>query len=267
MMATQHATEERETESGRRTGVYVYGIVPADVEPEEDASGVGDPPSSIDVVRHGEIAALVSDVTVDRRFGTPDDLTAHARLLDGAAAVAPVLPLRFGAVMSDPEAVKKELLEAHDDEFRTALAELEGKAQFVIKGRYVEGMLLREVLDENAEAARLRDEIRDKPEDATRNERIALGEIVNQAVTNKRTEDTRRMLALLEPLTSLVNQREPTHEEDAVHVAVLLELSRQRELEEALTQLAEGEWEGRVELSLLGPMAAYDFVTKRAPEG
>ncbi|WUD64511.1 GvpL/GvpF family gas vesicle protein [Nocardia sp. NBC_00508] len=266
-MATQPATEARETESAQRTGVYVYGIVPADVEPEEHAAGVGDPPSAVQVVRHGEIAALVSDVAVDRRFGTPDDLTAHARLLDGAAAVAPVLPLRFGAVMSDPKAVEKELLEAHRDEFRAALEELEGRAQFVIKGRYVEGTVLREVLDENAEAAQLRDEIRDKPEDATRNARIALGEIVNQAVTTKRAEDTRRMLALLEPLTSLVNQREPTHEEDAGHVAILLELSRQSELEEALSQLAEGEWEGRVELSLLGPMAAYDFVTKRAPEG
>ncbi|MEU2030562.1 GvpL/GvpF family gas vesicle protein [Nocardia amamiensis] len=266
-MATQHATEARETETAERSGVYVYGIVPADVEPEEHAAGVGDPPSTIEVVRHGEIAALVSDVAVDRRFGTPDDLTAHARLLDGAAAVAPVLPLRFGAVMSDAEAVEKELLEAHRDEFRTALEELEGRAQFVVKGRYVEGTILREVLDENAEAARLRDEIRDKPEDATRNERIALGEIINQAVTAKRTEDTRRMLTLLEPLTSLVNQREPTHEEDTVHVAILLELSRQDELEDALRQLAEGEWDGRVDLSLLGPMAAYDFVTKRAPEG
>ncbi|MGQ4599219.1 GvpL/GvpF family gas vesicle protein [Nocardia sp. R6R-6] len=264
-MTTQHATEARETESGQRTGVYVYGIVPADVEPEEHAAGVGD--SSIDVVRHGEIAALVSAVPVDRRFGTPDDLTAHARLLDGAAAVAPVLPLRFGAVMSDPESVEKELLEAHEEEFRTALEELEGRAQFVVKGRYVEGTILREVLDENAEAAQLRDEIRDKPEDATRNARIALGEIVDQAVTTKRAADTRRMLTLLEPLTSLVNQREPTHEEDAVHVAVLLELAEQGDLEDALRQLADGEWEGRVELSLLGPMAAYDFVTKRAPEG
>ncbi|MEV6324484.1 GvpL/GvpF family gas vesicle protein [Nocardia sp. NPDC051787] len=265
-MTTQHATEARETESAQRTGVYVYGIVPADVEPEEQAAGVGDPPSTIDVVRHDEISALVSNVAVDRQFGTPDDLTAHARLLDGAAAVAPVLPLRFGAVMSDPEAVKRELLEANYDEFRAALEELEGKAQFVVKGRYVEGTILREVLDENAEAARLRDEIRDKPEDATRNARIALGEIVNQAVTAKRAEDTRQLLTLLEPLTSLVNQREPTHEEDAAHFAILLELSKQSDLEATLSQLAD-EWEERVELSLLGPMAAYDFVTKRAPEG
>ncbi|WP_159849531.1 GvpL/GvpF family gas vesicle protein [Nocardia sp. CY41] len=247
------------------SAVYVYGIVPADVEPEPHASGVGDPPGEVSVVRHGEIAALVSTLASDRPLGTPDDLTAHAELLDGSAAVAPVLPLRFGAVMTDAEAVENELLGANEDEFRSALEQLEGRAQFVVRGRYVEDAILRELLDENAEAARLRDAIRDKSEDATRNERIALGELINQAIEAKRAEDTRRVVSELEALDPLVNQRDPTDEEDAVHVAVLVELARQEELEDTLRRLGE-DWDGRVELNLLGPMAAYDFVTKRTPE-
>ncbi|WP_280473737.1 GvpL/GvpF family gas vesicle protein [Nocardia asiatica] len=248
-----------------QAAVYVYGIVPADVEPEPHATGVGDPPGEVGVVRHGEIAALISRLESDRPLGTPDDLTAHAELLDGSAAVAPVLPLRFGAVMTDAEAVENELLGANEDEFRSALEQLEGRAQFVIRGRYVEDTILRELLDENAQAAQLRDEIRDKPEDATRNARIALGELINQAIEAKRAEDTRRVVAEIEQFEPLINQREPTHEEEAVHVAVLVELARQEELEEALRRLGE-EWDGRVELNLLGPMAAYDFVTKRTPE-
>ncbi|MGW4714738.1 GvpL/GvpF family gas vesicle protein [Nocardia sp. NPDC004260] len=248
------------------TSVYVYGIVPADVEPEPHASGVGDPPGEVSVIRHGEIAALVSMLESDRPLGTPDDLTAHAELLDGSAAVAPVLPLRFGAVMTDAEAVQNELLGANEDEFRSALEELEGRAQFVVRGRYVENTILRELLDENADAARLAGEIRDKPEDATRNERIALGEMINQAIESKRAEDTRKVVAELEEFEPLVNQREPTHEEDAVHIAVLVELDRQKDLEDTLRRLGQ-DWDGRVELNLLGPMAAYDFVMKRAPEG
>ncbi|WP_280240070.1 GvpL/GvpF family gas vesicle protein [Nocardia abscessus] len=248
-----------------QSSVYVYGIVPADVEPEPHATGVGDPPGEVAVVRHGEIAALISTLESDRPLGTPDDLTAHAELLDGSAAVAPVLPLRFGAVMTDAEAVENELLGANEDEFRSALEQLEGRAQFVIRGRYVEDTILRELLDENAQAAQLRDEIRDKPEDATRNARIALGELINQAIEAKRAEDTHRVVAELEQFEALVNQRDPSHEEEAVHVAVLVELERQEQLEETLRRLGE-EWDGRVELNLLGPMAAYDFVTKRAAE-
>lgn len=247
------------------TGVYVYGIVPADVEPEPHTTGVGDPPGEIAVVRHGEIAALVSPLVSDRALGTPQDLTAHEKLLDGSAAVTPVLPLRFGAVMTDTAAVEEELLAAHEEEFHAALVELEGRAQFVIKGRYVQDAILRELLDENAEAARLRDEIRGKPEDATRNERIALGEMINQAIEAKRAEDTGKVVSEVEELDAMVNQRQPTHEEDAVHVAVLVESARQDELEEALRRLM-AEWDGRVELQLLGPMAAYDFIAKQAPE-
>ena len=52
--------------------------------------------------------------------------------------------------------------------------------------------------------------------------------------------------------------REPTHELDAVHVALLVEITRQDELEQALSDLA-SDWEGRIEIRLLGPMAPYDF--------
>ncbi|MGA4786399.1 GvpL/GvpF family gas vesicle protein [Nocardia sp. AB354] len=247
------------------TAVYVYGIVPADVEPQPHATGVGDPPGEVTVVRHGDIAALVSPLSSDRPLGTPQDLTAHEKLLDGSAAVAPVLPLRFGAVMTDTDAVENELLEANEDEFHAALVELEGRVQFVIRGRYVENAILRELLDENADAARLRDEIRGKSEDATRNERIMLGEMINQAIETKRAEDTRKVASELEKLEAMVNLRDPTHEEDAVHLAALIETARQDELEELLRRLM-SDWDGRVELSLLGPMAAYDFVTKRAPK-
>ncbi|MFD6356457.1 GvpL/GvpF family gas vesicle protein [Nocardia tengchongensis] len=248
------------------TAVYVYGIVPADVETEPHATGVGDPPSEVTVVRHGAIAALVSTLESDRPLGTPQDLTAHEKLLDGSAAVSPVLPLRFGAVMTDTEAVENELLEANEDEFRAALEELEGRVQFVIRGRYIEDVILRELLDESAEAAQLRDEIRDKPEDATRDARIALGELINHAIEAKRAEDTGKVVSELEKLEALVNQREPSHEEDAVHLAVLVETTRRKELEDIVRRLI-ADWDGRAELNLLGPMAAYDFVTKRAPEG
>ncbi|ONM47079.1 GvpL/GvpF family gas vesicle protein [Nocardia donostiensis] len=263
-MSAEPATEAPAT--GRSTAVYVYGIVPADVQPEERASGVGDPPGKVSVVRHGEVAALVSEVPAERPLGTPTDLTAHAELLDGSAAVVPVLPLRFGAVMTDTAAVEKELLEANHEEFRAALEQLEGRAQFVIKGRYVEEQILRELLDANPQAGRLREEIRDKPEDATRDARMALGELINQGVEAARVADTRRVIDMLAPFDPMVNERRPTHEEDAVHIAVLLDLSRQGELEEMLGSLAQ-EWDGRVVLSLLGPMAAYDFVMKREPEG
>ena len=61
--------------------------------------------------------------------------------------------------------------------------------------------------------------------------------------------------------------REPTHELDAVHVAFLVDADEESEVEHVIEDLARG-WEGRIEVQLLGPMAAYDFVVGTAkPEG
>ncbi|NBH01747.1 GvpL/GvpF family gas vesicle protein [Amycolatopsis sp. SID8362] len=252
------------TEVASETAVYVYGIVPADVETDPDARGVGDPPAAVTTVRGERVAALVSEVSRDEPLGRPEDLTAHAGLLDAAAAEVPVLPVRFGAVLPDENAVAEELLKANEDEFAAALAELEGKAQYVVKARYVEKAVLGEILDENPELARLRDEIRDKPEDVTRDQRIALGEQVGNAITAKRTADTQRMAEALNALGVEISPREPTHEEEAVHLACLAETAKQADLEAAVEELAQ-DWRGRVEVRLLGPLAAYDFVVTQRP--
>ncbi|MGA4691008.1 GvpL/GvpF family gas vesicle protein [Rhodococcus sp. AB351] len=261
---TERPEQGDSDETATTTAVYVYGIVPSDVEPEDHAEGVGNPPAEVSVVKSGRIAALVSEIPTDRALGTPDDLKAHAALLDGTVTVAPVLPLRFGAVLTDRDAVAAELLEGNEDELASALDQLDGLAQFVVKGRYDERAILQEILEENSEAAQLREQIRGQSEDATREARMALGEIINATIEAKRNEDTRHTVEALSSLEPMVNERQPTHEQDAVHIAVLVELERQDELEQTLQELGR-EWEGRVEISLLGPMAAYDFVAKSDP--
>ena len=71
---------------------------------------------------------------------------------------------------------------------------------------------------------------------------------------------------MLAPLTDTVTVREPTHDEDAVQIAVLLEVDRQGELEQAVGDLA-ARWDDRVTMRLVGPMAPYDFVVAPKPEG
>jgi hypothetical protein len=252
--------------SDEATGIYVYGIVPGDVEVEADAQGIGDPPAEVMVVREGDIAALISPVSTDEPLGKPECLQAHARLLDGTSAVAPVLPLRFGAVMTDEESVAEELLRKNHDEFADALHALEGHAEYVVKGRYEEDTILREVISESVEAQKLRESMAGMSEDASRKARMALGEVVVKAIDAKRAADTDAVVKNLEGVAKQVNIRRPTHELDAVNVAVLAAVDQEDELQAAVDDLAQ-DWDGRVKLRLLGPLAAYDFVVTRTAEG
>jgi Gas vesicle synthesis protein GvpL/GvpF len=250
--------EDRQATGGRK-GVYVYGILPGDIEVEPGATGVGDPPGEIRIVRRGDLAALVSDVDLDRALGRAADLFTHEELLDASAADVPVLPLRFGAVVSDDDAVAGELLGPHHDEFAAALRQLEGQAEFVVRGRYVEHAILREVLTEQPAAAQLSEQVRDADPDATREQRMQLGEIVTSAIDAKRKSDTEALGDALSGQVTASVIRPPTHELDAVYAAFLVENETADALRQAVDRLAD-EWRGRIELQLAGPLAAYDFV-------
>lgn len=245
-------------------GCYVYGIVPADVELAGDVRGVGDPPGQVQLVRHGNLVALVSQVDLTGRLGTPADLRAHTRILDATAVEVPVLPLRFGMVMTTRDTVAGNLLTVHQEVLVAALKQAEGRAQYVVKGRYAEQPVLAQVLAEIPEAARLAKQIRSQDPDATRHARIRLGEIISKAITVKRAADTQALGEVVAPCYAAAVVREPTHELDAVHVALLVETSRQDDLTQALSGLA-ADWEGRVEIRLLGPQAPYDFTPTLMP--
>jgi Gas vesicle synthesis protein GvpL/GvpF len=261
-MAEQKGPEQ--TRGLGQPGCYVYGIVPADVELTGDVHGVGDPPGRIQLVRHENLVALVSEVDLTGRLGTPADLHAHARVLDTTAVEVPVLPLRFGTVMATRDAVAGELLAVYQEAFAAALKDVEGRVQYVVKGRYVEQVVLAETLAEIPEAARLATLIRGKDPNATRQARIRLGEIIDKAITAKRTADTRALGEVLAPCCVASVVREPTQELDAVHAALLVEITRQHDLEQALSELA-SDWEGRIEIRLLGPQAPYDFTPTLVP--
>ena len=254
------------TSSKQQTGIYVYGILPADAELTSEMPGVGDPPGQVRVVHSDGLAALVSEVDVTRPLGSPEDLRVHKEILDASAGELPVLPLRFGAVLASEDAVAEELLAANRDDFAAALSELDGRAEYVVKGRYIEQAVLDEVLSGNKRAARLADKIRGKNPDATRDARIQLGQMINEGVSAKREEDTRVLGNAMKGHCVASVVREPTHELDAAHVAFLVETDKEDEMERVIENLAH-DWQGWIEVRLLGPMAAYDFVGSTEGEG
>jgi hypothetical protein len=243
--------------AGTATGTtYVYGIVPALTELPAGAVGVGDPGGELSLVRHGEVAAVVSGVA-DAALGTRRDLLRHSRLLDDLARGAPVLPLRFGAVLTGPRAVVDELLAPRHARFAGALAALDGRAQFTVKARYVEEAVLREVAGEPP-VARLRERLRGRPSDATWYERIQLGELVAGAVARRRQADTAALVGELRRYASAVAWRPAAAEDGVVDAALLVDRAGWARLEHGLEGIAERHAR-RMRLRLLGPLAPYDF--------
>jgi hypothetical protein len=239
------------------TPTYVYGLMTAGIELPEDLKGLG-PTGRVTTIQHGKLAAIVGDVPVDRPLGTREDLIAHESVLDSLAAKTAVLPMRFPAVVEE-NGVVDELLAPNQDYFVELLGNLRGRKQFTLKGRYVEDVVLREVLERDEEIRSLQRRVQELPEDAAYYDRLQLGEMIVNALGALRDVDAAALLEPLQPLAVDTVTRQPANPEDVLNAAFLLSDKRIDEFEEAVEELGRAH-AGRIRLRLLGPLAPYDFV-------
>jgi Gas vesicle synthesis protein GvpL/GvpF len=238
-------------------GLYVYGVVRADESLPDGLAGVDEAP--VQLVTLGGVAAAVGLITLDRPPGLRTDLVAHTAVLDALAARGPVVPVQFGSVLTEVDAVVHDFLVPEADRFADLLSQLAGRRQFNVRGRYNEDAVLAEVVAEDAEIASLRERTRGLPEHVGQAERVRLGELVSHALERKREQDAATVLDIVLPHVASYAPRRGAGLDHMMDVAFLVDDDRRAGFEDALEAVAEAMHE-RVRLQLMGPMAPYDFV-------
>ncbi|MCS0638535.1 GvpL/GvpF family gas vesicle protein [Streptomyces sp. LP05-1] len=235
--------------------VYVYGITSADHPLRLDgAAGVGDPARPLRVVRGAVLAAVVSDAP-DGLRARRRDVLAHQAVLDRLTGQATALPLRFGSVAPDDEAVRQ-ALDERADEYRERLAALDGCAEFHLRAAVDEDALLREVLRQSGEARRLNDEVR--AGHGTQELRVALGELVAAEVGARQDSFAAGIVDTLRPLAREVRRSDPTGD-DFLSASFLVESARREEFTAREAELA-ARYGTDFDFRLHGPLPPYSFV-------
>jgi hypothetical protein len=235
---------------------YVYGIVEATAQTPR---GRGIARAPLRLVAGQDAAALVSEVKAERvRLGR-DEVLVHARVLQRALQQGPVLPMRFGVVMSGPDEIRTRLLDEHGPDLRAQLTELEGKVEIRIRAVYEEDSLLREVVRERPDIASLSQTVRGGSDEATYYSRIRLGELIAAAVQRRREQDALAIVDALAPVALAVEVGDPAHERVVVQVSFLVERPRLAEFDETLEEVAAG-YGGRIRFKYTGPLPPHSFV-------
>jgi hypothetical protein len=245
---------------------YLYGITTSGAAVPSGLHGTGHPAGRVTLLRHGAIAAIVSGVRADQPLGTPADARAHANVLAVMAEAVSVLPMRFGAVMADGDAIVDELLAPHHDTLAATLARLDGHQQFTIKGKYIGQAALREVLAAEPEVRRLRQLLVGRDINIFSRESIRLGELVVTAMERKRIADLQMLVDALQPHAAAIAPRTPSAADGAVDAAFLVRRRQRPAFEQAAEELAR-HWQSRIRLRLLGPLAPHDFTGTLAGGG
>jgi hypothetical protein len=203
------------------------------------------------------VAAVVSSVLIDRPPGRKAELLTFQSVLDRLAARGPIAPVRFGTILTDDDAARQ-FLEDRCDELERVLALLHGRRQYNLRARYVEDVVLEELVTVVPEIRELRDRTRDLPEDASYGDRVRLGELVVKELERRSADDAAMLIDYVYPHAAAHLDRSATSPSTVLDVALLVDETHGSELVGSLEELAEAVHE-RIRLELIGPMAPYDF--------
>jgi Gas vesicle synthesis protein GvpL/GvpF len=208
---------------------------------------------------------LVSDLDA-AQLAAANEIRAHWGVLEAVGEWATVLPVRFGTVMEDDEAVRERLLRPHEDRLANLLDELAGRVQLSVKGTYVEKRVLGDIVRETPAIASLNERVRSIPDEAGYYQRINLGEMVFRELDRRRDADARLALDRLEPL-AVAAQAEPAGGANgAFDLAFLVDREKVPEFSAAVAGLGD-EVADRIDLRYVGPLPPYSFADAELTAG
>ncbi|MEU6578602.1 GvpL/GvpF family gas vesicle protein [Streptomyces sp. NPDC046805] len=235
--------------------VYVYSIT-GEQHPLrlDDLRGVGESPADLRTVTAGSLCAVVSDAPEELR-PKRRDISAHQEVQERLMSDGTVLPLRFGLMAADDDAVRA-ALEERAEEYLERLRALEGCTEYHLKASQDEDALLRQILRESDDARQLNEAIR--ADAAGPDASVRLGELVAYEVQAREEALATGVIEALRPFARELDCYQPSGP-DFLSVSFLVT----EEQEEAFltTELSVANQMGDdFEFRLGGPLPPYSFV-------
>ncbi len=236
--------------------LYVYAITGKDHPHRLDGlTGVGSPPSPVRTITAGTLSAVVSEISEEIR-PKRRDLQAHQEVLESLMADAVILPLQFGYFASDEQAVQQ-ALEENTDSYVATLARLDGCAEYHVRASQAdEDELLRQILQDSAEARELNERIRAGEQDPQLP--FVLGELVAREVQERQESLAAGLVQALIPY-GREHATHPPSSPDFLNLSLLVPDDRTEDFMAAQASLAR-QIEGGVDFRLTGPLPPYSFV-------
>ena len=236
--------------------VYVYGVVDGE-RPLPAVEGIG--AQQVRLVSEGGVGAIVGNVGREVPALGREALTAHSRVLEALVESRTVLPMRFGVVMEDDEAVRDGLLMTHHDELLAQLERLDGRVELTLRATYEEGPLLREILAEEPQIRAMQESAR-RTSGGTYIDRIKLGELIAAAVEARRRHDTEHIMSRLTPLAEDFQLSEPRHERMVLSASFLIPRVGIPGFDAAVDEVGRQQ-QNRMRLRYTGPLPPHSFVS------
>ena len=229
-------------------------------EPQAFTSkGMGERGDPVISMHYKELGAVVSTSPESEYDSSRRNMMNHTKVLEDVMVQHTILPVRFNTIAPDRATVDR-LLEKRYAELISELDRMDGKVEMGLKALWYEGIVFDEILAERNDIRNLRDSLQGKAPEKTYYERIRLGEMVEEAVRQKRLDDERAILDCLRPHAVETTVNDIFGERMIVNASFLVERAREAEMDAAIRAL-DAQQTQRVLFRYVGPVPPYNFVS------
>jgi hypothetical protein len=259
MPKRNRSLEEGMPDTAATRGKYLYCIIRADEPLSFTTLGIGERGDPVHTVNYMSLAAVVSDSPVITYESNRRNMMAHTRVMEEVMQDHAILPVRFGTVATDAEAIQEKVLKRRFGGLVGLFNDIEDRVELGLKAFWYEDTIFQEIIAENQAIRALRDNLLGRSLDQTYYDRIRLGEMVERIMWEKRTQDSDHILTYLRPLAERTVVNQVVTDRMVINGAFLVSKAQQATFDEAVKAL-DAEMGKRLIFKYVGPVPPYNFV-------
>ena len=240
---------------------YLYGII-KDPDGAATAAPCAESDTPVQIVAHNGLGCVVSDHVEEEVGSLPREeivrrLFAYQRVVEQVTQRRPVLPVKFGTVLDHAQEAL-ELLNQGRAKFAEALGYIQDKIEMDVAATWDTNRVL-QAIGRQEEVARRREELARKGQ-PTLEERVQLGQLVNEQMDSRRDRYRKRMVGLLKPLAFDMVPNPLLSDQMVMNVAFLIDREKEHAFDERIRWLDQL-FDDEVNLRVIGPLPPYSFAT------
>lgn len=244
-------------EPGER-GKYVYCIIRSREDLDFGPIGIGEEEGEVYTLRHGGLAAVVSDTPLQIYDPTRENVLAHELVNKTVMEDHTVIPMSFGTIFRTEDDIVA-LLDSTSEALEDVLDKMENKIELGLKVLWEEEKVTERIEQENDEVARLREKVEEEPQGSTYFARVQLGRILERELEELANELVTEIYDTLAPVAVASRSNKPIGDQMIMNAAFLVERDDEDEFDRTVEELGR-KYREFLSFTYTGPWPPYNFV-------
>ncbi|MBZ5553937.1 MAG: GvpL/GvpF family gas vesicle protein [Acidobacteriia bacterium] len=261
-MSTSHTTLARAGEkhaihlptAAART--YLYAVVGNTGEEKYGEFGIDG--SDVYSIPSGKVAAVVSNLAVERVRPERARLAAHQEVLKRLLVHTTPLPMSFGVLADSPQAIRK-MLSRNQQMLLEQLRRVEGKVEMGLRISWDVPNIFEYFVITHEELRQARDQLLGGPREPTQEDKIEVGRLFDRLLNDDRQSHLELVDEILSRRDTEVMQLNCRSEREVLNVACLVKRESTPQFEADVFEVAK-HFDNNFALNYNGPWAPHNFV-------